>query len=118
MKITKRKKLYLENKEKKVGEVCICPICKNEFIKKQYAQSFCCNECKVKFHNDRKIGKRNDYFRKYNKKHPERYDRVGIDIEFEKWKAEYYSECISVGDFYAPITISEEELWRQYLKID
>ena len=117
MKITKRKEIYLTNKEKKVGDACICPICKSKFIKKHYAQAFCCNECKVKFHNDRQIGKRNDYFRKYNMKHPERYERVGIDIEFEKWKAEYYRESSCFGDS-SPITITEEELWRQYLKID
>ena len=70
----------------------------------------------MKFHNDRQTGKRKDYFRKYNEKHQERYNRIGIDIEFEKWKSEYYHECSCFGDASAPIT--EEELWRQYLKID
>lgn len=114
MKITKRKELYLTNKEKKVGETCTCPICKEEFVKKHYAQAFCCNDCKIKFHNDRQKGKRNDYFREYNMKHPERYTRVGIDLEFEKWKAEYYRESSCFGDIPA-VTISEDELWRQYM---
>ena len=110
----KRKELYIANKNKKVGEVCICPICKNEFSKTHYAQAFCCNECKVKYHNDRQRGKRNDYFHEYNMKHPERLERVGIDIEFEKWKAKYYSESGCFGDT-PDVTIDEEELWRQYM---
>lgn len=117
MKLTKRKMLYLNNKAKKSGEKCICPICNNEFIKAHYAQAFCCNTCKVKFHNDRQRGKRNDYFRKYNMKHPDRYTRVGIDIEFEKWKAKYYSDDNCFGDI-PTVNIDEDELWRQYYGID
>ena len=112
----KRKELYIANKNKKVGEVCICPICKSEFSKTHYAQAFCCNECKVKYHNDRQRGKRNDYFHEYNMKHPERLERVGIDIEFEIWKAKYYSESDCFGDT-PDVTIDEEELWRQYMGI-
>lgn len=115
--MTQRKKTYLTNKERKVGDKCICPICKCEFTKTHYAQAFCCNECKVKYHNDKQRGKRNGYFRKYNMKHPERLSRVGIDLEFEKWKAEYYRDSTCFGEL-PPVTIDEEELYRQYLGID
>ena len=27
-------------------------------------------------------------------KHPERYERVGIDLAFERWKANYYNDSI------------------------
>jgi hypothetical protein len=113
----KRKEIYKLNKDKKVGDKCICPICKCEFTKTHYAQAFCCNECKVKYHNDKQKGKRNGYFRKYNMKHPERYNRVGIDIEFEKWKAEYYRYNDSFGEIPS-VTIDEEELYKQYLEIE
>lgn len=115
--MTQRKQTYLANKEKKVGDKCTCPICKCEFTKTHYAQAFCCNDCKVKYHNDKQKGKRNGYFRKYNMKHPERYERVGIDIEFEKWKAEYYRDNLCFGEL-PNVTIDEEELYRQYLEIE
>lgn len=70
MNMSKRKEQYKANKALKVGSICICPICRKEFTKTHYAQAFCCNECKVKFHNDRQRGKRNDYFHRYNMKHP------------------------------------------------
>ena len=110
----KRKEQYKINKDKKVGDKCICPICKSEFTKTHYAQAFCCNECKVKYHNDKQRGKRNGYFRKYNMKHPERYERVGIDVEFEKWKTHYYCESDAWGEEIPSCTIDEEELIRQY----
>ena len=117
MNMTNRKKTYLENKNKNVGEICICPICYQKFVKKNYQQVFCCNECKVKFHNDKQRGKRNNYFRRYNKKHPERYTRVGIDLDFEKWKSEYYRDSSCFGEIPS-VTISEDELERQYFQID
>lgn len=101
-----RKHIYNQNKIKKVGESCMCPICRKKFVKKHYAQAFCSNDCRVKFHNDKQVGKRNEYFRKYNMKHPERYARVGIDIEFEKWKAKYYEDCydnMEDGDYVCEI---------------
>lgn len=69
-------KIYLLNKTKKVYDICICPICGKEFIKKQYSQSFCSNGCKVKYHNNKQKGKRNAYYHKYNKRHPERILRI------------------------------------------
>lgn len=113
-KITKRKEIYLTNKSKKVKDICICPICKTEFVKKQYSQAFCCNECKVKFHNDKQIGKRNEYHRKYNMKHTERYDRVGIDIEFEKWKAGYYNDSYACDEEIPICTIDNDVLIKEY----
>jgi predicted nucleic acid-binding Zn ribbon protein len=92
--MTTRKKTYTLNKSRKVGESCICPICGKAFIKGHYAQAFCSNDCKVKYHNDKQRGKRNGYFRRYNMKHPERYERVGIDLAFERWKANYYNDSI------------------------
>ena len=115
--MSKRKEQYKANKALKVGSICICPICRKEFIKTHYAQAFCCNECKVKFHNDRQKGKRNDYFHRYNMKHPKRLARVGIDLDFEKWKAEYYHESSCFGEIPS-VTISEDELERQYFQID
>lgn len=110
-----RKKIYTQNKSKKVGETCICPICKKEFVKKHYAQAFCSNDCKVKFHNDKQVGKRNEYFRKYNMKHTERYTRVGIDIEFEKWKEKYYEECYAnMEDGDCICEIDKNSLISQY----
>jgi hypothetical protein len=50
-------------------------------------------------------------------KHPERYERVGIDLEFEKWKAEYYRDSTCFGEL-PPVAIDEEELYRQYMGID
>ena len=113
--MTQRKKTYLTNKDRKVGDKCVCPICKCEFIKTHYAQAFCCNECKVKYHNDKQRGKRNGYFRKYNMKHPERYDRVGIDLEFEKWKTEYYADSYAnMLDGETPCEIDREYLISLY----
>lgn len=54
----------------------VCKHCGKEFEKKSYQQVFCCNECKVTYHNKKQRGKRNKYFRKYNKKHPERIMRI------------------------------------------
>lgn len=110
------KKIYLENKKKKIGDVCICPICKKEFTKTHYAQAFCCNEHKVKYHNNNQRGKRNKYFHRYNIEHPERLERVGIDLEFEKWKAEYYQESSCFGELPV-VTIDEDELLNQFHKI-
>ena len=65
---------------------------------------------------DKQIGKRNEYFRNYNMKHTERYERVGIDLAFEKWKEEYYRECSCFREL-PPVTIDEEELYKQFRNI-
>lgn len=113
--MAQRKNTYLTNKDKKIGDKCICPICKCEFTKTHYAQAFCCNECKVKYHNDKQRGKRNGYFSKYNMKHPERYERVGIDLVFEKWKTKYYVDAYAnMLDAETPCEIDREYLISLY----
>ena len=83
--MTKRKETYLENKKKKVGEICTCPICGEVFIKKQYSQAFCCGQCKDRYWNDKKDRHREGYHKEYNMKHPERLERVGIYEEDGKF---------------------------------
>ena len=84
--MTKRKETYLENKKKKVGETCICPICGEEFVKKQYSQAFCCGQCKDKYWNDKKDRHSDiNYHKNYNMKHLERLERVGIYKEDGKF---------------------------------
>lgn len=114
--VSKRKENYILNKKIPIGSSCCCPICKNTFIKHHYAQVFCSNECKNKFHNDKQRGKRNSYYRQYNMKHPERYERVCIDIEFEKWKAKYYNDsALHQEDGENNIMIDDEYLYNLYL---
>lgn len=48
-------------------------------------------------------------------KHPERYERVGIDIEFEKWKAQYYNDCVlHQAEGENCITMDEDYLYCLY----
>ncbi len=58
------KKVYKENKGKKVGEKCICPSCKTLFIKTNYQQAFCKSKgktlCKDKYWNNVDPKKRNN----------------------------------------------------------
>lgn len=91
---SKRKERYLANKKAKCGEMIICPICGTEFKKKQYSQAFCCSTCKDKYHNDK--GDRHDsgYYRRYNMEHPERLERIGININGYDYEDEaaYYDD--------------------------
>lgn len=52
------------NKEKKVGQECICPSCKTKFIKESYQQTFCKTKggtiCKDKYWNSVTPTKRNN----------------------------------------------------------
>ena len=73
------KKYYKANKAAKVGETIKCTYCGTPFVKKSYQQAFCCTECKDKWWNQKR--RDNGYFRRYNLEHPERLERVGIDIE-------------------------------------
>ena len=41
-----RNQQYKANKEAKVGETIICPVCGRAFVKKQYSQAFCDSTCK------------------------------------------------------------------------
>ena len=74
----KIKERYFANKSAKVKDELVCPICGSKFIKKQYAQAFCCAGCKDKFWN-KKCSNRHknpNYHHDYNMKHPERILRV------------------------------------------
>lgn len=48
------KALYLDAKNSKLGEACICPSCGQMFVKKQYSQAFCSGKCKDKYWNDQR----------------------------------------------------------------
>jgi predicted nucleic acid-binding Zn ribbon protein len=77
----KKIKRYDINKSAKVGTEIICPVCGKRFIKKSYQQAFCSTECKDKYWNQKRKG--NGYFKQYNIEHPERLERIGIDIDAE-----------------------------------
>ncbi len=49
----RKKGLYHINKAAKVHEIIECPVCHTKFEKIQWAQAFCCSQCKDKFHNMR-----------------------------------------------------------------
>ncbi len=66
---------YQINKDKKVGNIIICPICGREVIKTHYAQAFCSNECKNAYWNKKGDRHKKGYYHKYNKEHPERLNR-------------------------------------------
>lgn len=86
-----RNQQYKANKEAKVGETIICPVCGRAFVKKQYSQAFCDSTCKDNFWNKRGDRHRKGYHREYNKKHPERIARLaglaGNAQEREEWNA-------------------------------
>lgn len=77
----KKIKRYDINKSAKVGTEIICPVCGKRFIKKSYQQAFCSTECKDKYWNHKR--KCNGYFKQYNIEHPERLERIGIDIDID-----------------------------------
>ena len=79
MKKKNKVKRYDLNKQAKVGTEIVCPVCGERFIKKSYQQAFCCTECKDRYWNQKRKG--NGYFKAYNMAHPERLERLGIDIE-------------------------------------
>ena len=91
-----RKIQYEANKNAKVGEEIICPICGEHFIKKQYSQAFDSISCKDAYWNAKKDRHRSGYHKDYNMKHPERLERVGIYKEDGKFG--HYDE---VGNFWS-----------------
>lgn len=94
--------LYKNNKSAKVGTEIECPVCHKRFIKKSYQQAFCCGECKDKFWN--RTRKSNGYFSRYNAEHPERLERIGINVE------DYADLCLGDDECesLAQITIDKE----------
>lgn len=75
-------KRYDINKSAKVGEELVCPVCGGRFVKKSWQQAFCCVSCKDRYWNQKR--KDNGYFKRYNMEHPERLERIGIDIDEER----------------------------------
>lgn len=67
--------IYKFNKTAKVGTTIVCPICGETFSKRQYAQAFCCSECKDKYWNKNGDRHSKGYYTNYNKEHPERLNR-------------------------------------------
>ena len=67
--------LYSYNKDAKVGTTLICPICCENFTKRQYSQAFCCSECRNEYWNKNGDRHSKGYYTKYNKEHPERLNR-------------------------------------------
>lgn len=75
----KKNNRYNINKAASIGEEIVCPSCGKHFIKKSYQQAFCQKECKDRYWNNKR--KNNGYFRTYNIEHPERLERIGIDLD-------------------------------------
>ena len=73
---SKRRMQYEANKEAKVGEVIVCPICGEKLTKKSYQQAFCSTKCKDAYWNNKKDRHKSGYYSEYNQKHPERYERL------------------------------------------
>ena len=88
------KELYKLAKQAKVGESIQCAHCGKVITKTQWAQAFCCPACKDSFWNkkgDRHKNKR--YYHDYNLSHPERLERIGIDIEQVVERDEEFDFC-------------------------
>ena len=75
MKLDNKEITYRTNKDIKVGNYIICPICGKKVIKTHYAQAFCSNECKNTYWNKKGDRHKKGYYHKYNKEHPERLNR-------------------------------------------
>ena len=69
---TKTNVTYEKNKAAKAGSDLICPVCGSHFTKKQWAQAFCCNECKNKYWNRKGDRHREGYYEDYDLSHPSR----------------------------------------------
>lgn len=75
---SKRKLQYESNKNARVGEEIICPICGTKFVKLQYSQAFCCSRCKDAYWNAKGDRHSIGYYEKYDNKHPERKLRKAL----------------------------------------
>lgn len=75
---------YKSNKNAKVKDAIPCPVCGKVFVKKQYAQAFCCVACKDDYHNKRRPNRHKDgraYYREYN--HSRRQSSFGVQLTEE-----------------------------------
>ena len=109
--MTQRKKAYITNKGKKIGDKCICPICGKEFIKKTYAHAFCCTKCKDAFWNAKKDRHRAGYYEEYDNKHPERKIR----------RALYSMDVLNARDadeLEARMALATDEDFKRYVNDD
>ena len=50
---TSKKSAYIQAKRGKVGESIKCANCGHFFTKETYQQKFCCDRCRVRYHNRR-----------------------------------------------------------------
>lgn len=108
---SKRKLQYEANKSAKVGTEITCPICGTKFVKRQYAQAFCCSQCKDAFWNARGDRHSVGYYEKYNNKHPERKVRAAL----------YSMDIITASDtdeVYARMALVNDEGFRRYINND
>lgn len=90
--------IYKFNKTAKVGTTIVCPICGETFSKRQYAQAFCCSECKDKYWNTNSDRHSKGYYTKYNKEHPERLNR-GFTKGYVNGNASDGPECKRKGGY-------------------
>lgn len=93
----KLKEFYKKSKSSKVGESCVCPSCKNVFIKENYQQAFCKSKegtvCKDYYWNNVTPNKRNNTTRisPANKAWQERMsDEVKWDRTIDKIESEFH----------------------------
>lgn len=111
MKKSKRRLAYEANKNAKVGEDIVCPICHTTFKKRQYSQAFCCGRCKDAFWNAKGDRHSAGYYEKYDNKHPERKLR----------KALYSINVINARDeaeMEARIALVNDPDFRRYVNDD
>ena len=111
MKKSKRRLAYEANKNAKVGEDIVCPICHTTFKKRQYSQAFCDGKCKDAFWNARGDRHSVGYYEKYDNKHPERKLR----------RALYSMDVINARDeaeMEARMALVNDPDFRRYVKDD
>ena len=132
---SKRKMQYETNKGAKVGEEIICPICGTKFIKRQYAQAFCCSKCKETYWNAKRDRHSVGYYEKYDNKHPERklrralysmevhnaYDADELDARMalvtdEEFRRYVYDD-FGIGDI-PRCNVDLATMYKNYLGID
>lgn len=126
---SKRQITYELNKTLKVKDECICLVCGDKFIKKQWQQAFCSNDCKNTYWNNKKDRHSKYYYELYNQKHLERLkhstdrqraavhfcERV-MDIEFDgditnssdcSHFLDLYLEDAKTNEYYCPFGSDE-----------
>lgn len=106
---TARTIAYEGNKSAKVGTEIVCPICKAKFVKRQWAQAFCCGKCKDAYWNAKKDRHRAGYYTDYDNAKPERRLR----------RALYSMDVVTARDgdeLSARMAYETDEDFRMYLR--